>query len=579
MTKSKLRTISLFLAFIMTICFTAVVQASSTERVLVLPFNMNASQDTTYLQQGVMDMLRSRLQWQNRVIVLPKSDATAAYNKAGGNIDEEKARRIGQSLGADYVLFGSVTMVGESVSLDASLIGVANQQSRLNMFDQAQGLDGVIPKINEFAEKINAQVFRRSGGGETAAAPASSAVVGAPEPIQRDTVADSRRHPDYLLTGEEGKNLSPLNPNFISAVGSDEREGSFWRSPSFPLPVVGMDVGDITGDGANEIVYASRTDLYVVRVQNGVFTKIGKFSGQKGDRILTVDVLDVNGNGKAEIFVSAQNGINLKSASMVLEFNGQKLVPIVSNSPFYFRVVQTPAGPRLMGQREGVGELFSNGVYLMKYSGGKYVSDVSFKIPSGYNLFDFAVANLTGTDKQYFIGINRFENFVVSSRSGQEVWKSSETYASNNNYMEQSRGIESDAGFYEGEGPKQIYFPSRILIEDLDGDGQKEMIVAQNEKSGSKMMSRWRTFKEGRIISVGLRQLSVRENWRSHKLPGAVVDYQIKDYNNDGKEELVAAVVLQQGVGITEGRSTIVAYELASPDEMKKTQEKRYGEE
>ena len=79
-------------------------------------------------------------------------------------------------------------------------------------------------------------------------------------------MSPSRRHPDYLLTGEEGRNLSPLNPNFIAAVGAEEKEGSFWRSPSIPIAIVGMDIGDVDGDGKNEMVFSSRNTLYVAPV-------------------------------------------------------------------------------------------------------------------------------------------------------------------------------------------------------------------------------------------------------------------------------------------------------------------------
>ena len=51
------------------------------------------------------------------------------------------------------------------------------------------------------------------------------------------------------------------------------------------------------------------------------------------------------------------------------------------------------------------------------------------------------------------------------------------------------------------------------------------------------------------------------ENWRTKKINGYVADYQFKDIDNDGENEIVLALVLSVGGTISE-RSVIVAYSL-----------------
>ena len=51
------------------------------------------------------------------------------------------------------------------------------------------------------------------------------------------------------------------------------------------------------------------------------------------------------------------------------------------------------------------------------------------------------------------------------------------------------------------------------------------------------------------------------ENWRTKKISGYVADYQFKDIDNDGENEVVLALVLATG-GSTKGRSVIVSYSL-----------------
>lgn len=576
----RLKTVSLIMAVLFIMAAAGATSADAAQKVLVLPFKINSPQDSTYLQQGIIDMLSSRLRWQDKVEVLPKADAKAAFKKAGGDIDPAKAREIGRSLGADHVVFGSVTMLGQNVSLDASMIDLANPQRTISVIEQSDSIDGVIPKINQFADQINAKAFGRTSGASTAAsaatAAAGTAAAAGAGAASSAPLPSHRRHPDYLLTGREGQNsLSPLNPNFISAVGSDEREGSFWRSPSLPEAIIGMDVGDIDGDGQNEMAYATRTGVYVARKEAAGFRKIAAYETVRGDRLLTLDVADINNNGKAEIFVSAQRRTDARS--LILEYSNGELKPLVKESKWYYRVVYLNTGPRLMGQQGGTGVLFHGRSKVMIYSNGEYVAERGIRLPKKYNIFNFALFSLSETGKEHLVGINAGSRLVLSSRGGGEIWKSRENFAGTMNYVYEPWGDRTEGLDTGKEGPKwkTIYLPSRLIIEDLDEDGKKEIIVAKNERSDTEFLEGVRGFDRGSIHSLGFRQMAVRENWRSKKLPGFLVDYQIKDYNNDGRKDLVCAVVLKHGRGILESRSAIVAYELATAEEMRQAAQER----
>jgi len=529
-------------------------------KVLILPFNINAPQDMTYLQQGIMDMLGSRLSWEDKVMVLPAAQARQAFEQVQGRVDEQTARELGRNLGADYILFGSVTVLGQNISLDARLLDFKQARPAVSVFTQAERLDGVIPKVNQFAEEINVKVFGREASVKEAR----------PKPQPEEPVPAYRRHPDYLLTGMAGQSVSPINPNFLAAPGSDT-EGGFWRSPSFPLAIVGLDVGDVDGDGRNEIVYASQNTVFVARIENDVFQRLVKYDGIVNDRFLTVDIADINGNGVPEIFISNQRRFEAKS--LVLEFKGGRLVPLVKDAPWYYRVVDLPEGRTLLGQRGGMGDLFHGNIHRMKFSGGDYVPQAPFNLPEGINIFNFTLAELGESGKDHLIVINKDEHLVVMSRSGQQIWKSREYFNGTYNYLSSPTGGMENLDFYpKNTAPIRDYIPSRILVVDLNEDGKKEIIVANNEASHSRLMERWRGFDRGSIISLSFNQMSMRENWRSRPLPGALSDYHIADYNNNGRKDLIVAVITAAGEGILESRSTIAGYELASPEELRKVE-------
>ncbi len=113
-------------------------------------------------------MLSSRLSDAGKVDVLDREtiDKTLAGAKADGlvkgSLNEGAARELGARMGVDYILFGSLTHYGESLSLDASMVDVAGKKKTLAFFEQSNAMGDVIPLVNSFAGDINMKVFNRN---------------------------------------------------------------------------------------------------------------------------------------------------------------------------------------------------------------------------------------------------------------------------------------------------------------------------------------------------------------------------------------------------------------------------------
>ncbi|MBU4462433.1 MAG: hypothetical protein KKB05_00605, partial [Proteobacteria bacterium] len=117
----------LSLAFIIIIGFPALASAKQS-RIAIVPFTMNAEKDLAFLQEGILSMLSSRLSWENKISVIARQETAAAVNTIAPPLNEAKARKIGDMLKADYVLFGSLTIFGNSVSLDAKMVDIADSK-------------------------------------------------------------------------------------------------------------------------------------------------------------------------------------------------------------------------------------------------------------------------------------------------------------------------------------------------------------------------------------------------------------------------------------------------------------------
>jgi hypothetical protein len=101
----------------------------------------------------------------------------------------------------------------------------------------------------------------------------------------------------------------------------------------------------------------------------------------------------------------------------------------------------------------------------------------------------------------------------------------------------------------------------RILIMDITGDGKNEVITVKNETL-SELIS-YRLLTKGEIEVRSWDGIGLAVHWRTRKLTGYFSDFAIGDFDNDGNDELVAALVIKTGsVVLTDAKSKVIAYEL-----------------
>ena len=90
------------------------------KKVAIVPFFINSPQDLGFLQNGLFNMLFSRLSDPGKVDVMDREtvDKVMAQAKKAdeikGSLNESKARIIGANMGVDYLLFGGLTHFGET---------------------------------------------------------------------------------------------------------------------------------------------------------------------------------------------------------------------------------------------------------------------------------------------------------------------------------------------------------------------------------------------------------------------------------------------------------------------------------
>jgi TolB-like protein len=529
-------------------------------QVAIVPFKVNAEKDLSFLKDGIVDMLSSRLSWEDKVNIINRQATEKAAAAVGGPLNENKARKLGTGLGADYVLFGSLTVFGNSVSIDAKMVDVSGKKQTLTFFNQSQGMDQVIPGINLFASDINEKEFGRVMGARRVApsAQAPSAQTGQAE-------TDIRSHPEKLVAGGFGEIATTDSQKtapgsaFVTTQRTRYQPGQFWKSQNFRFLINGIALGDVDGDGKTETVIITPQDVQIFRFENNRFIKImPKISESKHKNFIGVDVADINGNGYPEIFVTSLNALKTNISSFVLEYDGQNFKKIVKDSYWYYRVVELPERGRvLFGQRQkGISaDPFNGAIFEMAWQDADYVPENKILPPKRANLMGFTFGNAMNTGQDVAVAYDKTDFIRIIQPSGETEWKSGERYGGST--------LKFILPKIEPDSENSLYLPMCIHIRDFDGDGKFEVIVASNFDKTKRMLERFRKFTNSQIEVLSWDGLGLANVFQTRKISGHIRDFEIGDFDNDGHAELVAAVIMKEGFIMgTTPKSSLIAYEL-----------------
>ena len=512
-------------------------------RIAVIPFQIHAQGNFEFLKSGIVAMLTSRLSWENRVTVIGKEETLNALAGTPQPLDETGARTVGRKLNADHVLFGSLTVLGNSVSIDAKVIDVSGTRPPFTFFNQSRGMEEVIPKINLFAEDINARLFQRAVVARRAPAPA---------PAPRESLY---QHPEKLLKG--GADVEGQDGRSILMPGEGRiLTQKFWKSHNFRFLVNALAVGDINADGKNETVVITPHSVRIYRFEQNRLIETEKLAQNRQHTYIGVDVADINGNGRAEIFVTSQNNFKNGLKSFVIEFDGQKYVKIVDGSHWFYRVAQMATrGKILLGQRYQAGDPFAAEIIELAWNNGDYRPQSAVKTPARINLLGYSPGNVLNDGDQGAVAFRHNDRMQVINSAGEEEWRGSDRYGGS---MLHFLGPKTELGQVEN----RLFLPMRILVLPPAASRATEIIAAKNyELAGHKMG--FRKFVGSHIESFAWDGLGLKSNWRTRKISGHVSDMFIADFDDDGKEELIAAIILKEGsIAFTEKKSTLIAYEL-----------------
>ncbi len=544
------------------------VRAHAEQTFAVAPFSINGPSKYAYLQKGIQDMFNSRLNWADHFRPLGRS--TVAKGIGSETVTTDNAQKVIVRLGCDYLIYGSVTIMGDQCSLDVRVTGRDGQ----TWPKTAQtSLDSLIPAFTRVANSINGEVFKKPGSESKTGTEKAGPTTG--------TDQKNAMNPMLIHNQPDGKQVY-LNPQFRYA-GDAGMEGRI-RSQSMPYVGYSCVVGDADGDGLNEIFVSTKHGVRAYQYDaEGNMRPKGEYDLGYLQQIVRLSMLDINGDGYQDIVgcvidgqgydhyseSSAQNNLS-SPKSFILNYKDGAFTVVDKDIKYFLTTARIPPDyhPALVGQKKGSRQFFGNTVSEMVKMGGEWQPGASLMLPPEGNVFNFTYLPMPEGQYKIIISDNK-DKLRVYTRTGDRQYTTDEMYSGS------SLGLRDDTsatGLKDSLVSKAPYYvPARMVATDLDHDDKYELLVNHPISVAAQFFERYRYFPQGEIHALVWDGVGLSLLWKTRRIKGSVADLGLADINNDGVMDLYVLINTHPGMlGVKFRRTILLAYPLDTTQQSEK---------
>ena len=321
-----------------------------------------------------------------------------------------------------------------------------------------------------------------------------------------------------------------------------------WMGPDLGGHPTGLAVADLDGDGQLEVAVVLEKKILIARVAEGQFNQLAEVALPASLQILSLDALDLDNNGRAELYLSALGAKNARS--LVVEYDGSDYGIVQDGVRWLLRGVTLPgeAGPTLVGQRiDHTVKVFSGDVFRVLRQAGELVEGDPVGLPGQLNLFNF-MPFTDDKNQVNYLYLTDGDYLKVISAEGVQLWESDGYFGGSEDCFMVQEQLRDDIQLPTCMRPRFVMMPGN------------EIVAVQND--GQRMVQRYRSFKKSRLVALAWNGFALTERWQTASQPGYLGDFALADADNDGKAELVMAVKFKHKGLTDEARSTVVIYEL-----------------
>lgn len=127
--------------------------------VVILPFEIFAPKDLSYLQSDIPAALKTSLEQAGASVLLLDAESEPDWKKRTANLEETKT--LSRQTGADYIIWGSLTWVGQQFSLDVKLFEAAADKAPSPITAEGRGIENLPSTVEDLAKSLSVKIFKR----------------------------------------------------------------------------------------------------------------------------------------------------------------------------------------------------------------------------------------------------------------------------------------------------------------------------------------------------------------------------------------------------------------------------------
>ncbi|MCP4686997.1 MAG: outer membrane protein assembly factor BamA, partial [Desulfobacterales bacterium] len=133
--------------------------AAERVRVTVLPFAINAREALHYLSEEIPETIRGHLTREGAVSPIPDPTMLTDIRERGVSLDA--ARSIGEKEASDYVIWGSLTGVGERFSMDLKMLAPFENTPPRSFFIEGRDIESLSGSVKKLCDELGMILFKR----------------------------------------------------------------------------------------------------------------------------------------------------------------------------------------------------------------------------------------------------------------------------------------------------------------------------------------------------------------------------------------------------------------------------------
>lgn len=329
-------------------------------------------------------------------------------------------------------------------------------------------------------------------------------------------------------TGRSTSFTRPAKVAGTSMTGNIELKGPYNR----------LVFADLDGNGRDELVMLNKKWVEAFRIDGKDLKPFARYRLPRNDFIpLNLHFGDFNHNGKDEIYVTLGLPVTVdekpdtKLASLVVECNNQKFFLLGKNYPWYFRVMETRKGKRvLLAQKMDDYKQYKQPIRWAGFFDGKL--QIMSEYREGRNVFSLDNFVLDPFNDHQIIVLDMKGGLGGFNTKTQELLVSAEEdYGMYDEivFPQKLQEIEYEGGYIIKKAAENRFAPRRFTLK--NSFGRQAFLIKKERRVNPDLLEKGisllkdKTNKHDQVVGVQWKNSSIVETWKSPPIPRDIIDF------------------------------------------------------